>query len=194
MNERGREHRRVGESRRPPSPSLHRAVRLASIRSRSRAMAATSHRRLSSAQLGGAWPRGRAFRRRVHAGTVIRWLGSKTGAGPLRSSSTLSVPSTRRRTQCVPAGDAVGKHEHQRIAWRAARGQRVGLDGVEQQGGALLEAHLRARRQRDRHARRRPPRRRCRRQAERGSAAMTGSAPSSAAWRWSRADRARPSA
>ena len=36
---------------------------------------------------------------RVHAGTVTCWDASKTGAGPLRSSSTLSVPSTRSRSK-----------------------------------------------------------------------------------------------
>ena len=92
---------------------------LASIRSRSRAIAAISHCRLQLRPAREARDRRRpqGFRRRVHAGTVICWVGSKTGAGPLRSSSTLSAPSTRRRTQCGPAGQAVGELEHQRVAW-----------------------------------------------------------------------------
>ena len=58
--------------------------------------------------------------RRAHV-TVTRWPGSKTGGETLRSTSRLSTPSTRRRSQCSP-GARTDDLERERPRWRAPSG------------------------------------------------------------------------
>ena len=89
-----------------------------------RAIAATSHCWLRSDQLERRPTPAAQRPRRVHAGTVICCVGSNTGAGPLRSSSTLSAPSTRRRTQCGPAGRLLGNSNTSGSVGRGARHRR----------------------------------------------------------------------